>query len=283
MERSEGIGLAIAAVGHVALLALLSARLFVAEEERPVSPTITVQLSDEIGLESTTPTPAVETATSQAPELGEIEPDMNVSEPVARPDTPLPTAAPEPRPSPAPTPKPAREKPKPAEKKPAPETRRPPEKKPSAPPAAKAQAKPAPAPESKPRGSRLGKDFLKGTSNTESDSTDTNSTAKAGAAEVAALEREIGRKLKPHWTAPTGGDAELLITRVSWSMRSDGSLTGGMSCRQVGKVTPSNSPQVDLHCERAKAAIKRAAPFNSLPDKFYDAWKDVVFNFDRKL
>ena len=255
MEKSEGIGLAIAATGHLALLGILSVPLLWPEDEKPISPTITVQLSDEIGLEAATPNPSIETAPSEAPELGEVDPDAALAPLEAPVTAPIQPRAETPKPS-------AKPPPKPVERKPA--------------------DTPAPKPEKKPRGSRIGKDFLKGVGSTDSESADPNPPAKASAQQVAALNSIIANQIKPHWTAPTGADAELLVTRVSWSMTSNGSLTGSMTCKQVGQVTPSNRPQVDLHCERAKAAIKRAAPFSSLPDKFYDEWKSVVFNFDRR-
>ncbi len=256
MEKSEYFGLTIAAIGHVLLFAALSLSINWADEPvTPPAPTITVQLSEEIGLESTAPTPAEDPAPLIAPEIGEMEPVPDITEPQeARPvATPDPTLV-------------APKKPSPVAKKPEP----------------KKIAKKTPV--KKKRTSRLAGDFLGGKTDTPSTSKNTNApAAKAGAAEMAALEREIARKLKPHWTAPTGADDSLLITRVSWSMNKDKRVTGTPRCRQIGKVTPSNRSQVGLHCERAKAAIMRAQPFSSLPDKFYDAWKDVVFSFDRKL
>ena len=283
MERSETIGLGVAAAGHVLLLALLSLQLGKDVELPPPSPSITVQLSDEIGLESTAPDPSQEPAPLVTPDQGEIAPAQSRPEPLPSPfESPPENARPTPAPErPAPTRPTASPKPKPR-----------PKPTPKASPA-KTEAKSRPAPAAKPAGkpaetprkrtSRLSGNFLDGTSDSKSDSTDTRPAAKAGAAEQAALEREIARKLKPHWTAPTGADAELLVTRVSWSMDTNGRVTGTPSCRQTGKVTASNRPQVELHCERAKAAILKAQPFNTLPDKFYDVWKNVVFSFDRKL
>ena len=281
MEKSETIGLGIAAAGHVLLLALLSLQLGKGIELPPPSPSITVQLSDEIGLESTAPNPTQEPAPLVTPDQGEIEPAQSPPDTLPSPfDSPPDNARPTPSPErPAPARPTASPKPKPQPKsKPSPPKADP---KPRNTPAPKSNSKSADTP--KPRTSRLSGNFLDGTSDSKSDSTDTRPAAKAGAAEMAALEREIARKLKPHWVAPTGADAELLITRVSWSMDTNGRVTGRPSCRQTGKVTASNKPQVDLHCERAKAAIMKAQPFSTLPGKFYDVWKNVVFNFDRKL
>lgn len=261
MEKSEGIGLAIAATGHLALLGILSAPLLWPEDEKPISPTITVQLADEIGLEAATPNPSETASLSGAPDIG--EPQEDASEALSPDNADIPDAAPTPSPTPAASPRPAPKKPKP----------------PAAAP--KPPAKPAPTPK-KPRNTNFNEQFADGVGGNDPAPSQNDAPAKASAQQVAALNSIIANQIKPHWTAPTGADAELLVTRVSWSLSSNGSLTGTMSCRQVGKVTPSNRPQVDLHCERAKAAIKRAAPFSSLPDKFYDEWKSVVFNFDRR-
>jgi hypothetical protein len=89
--------------------------------------------------------------------------------------------------------------------------------------------------------------------------------------------------LRPHWTAPSGLDAELLISTVSWDLNADGSLRGTPRCRtDPASISESNRPQAGLHCERAIRAVQRAAPFN-LPDQFYDRWKALEWQFDRRL
>jgi hypothetical protein len=89
--------------------------------------------------------------------------------------------------------------------------------------------------------------------------------------------------LRPNWAAPSGLEAELLVSTVSWELNPDGSLKGTPRCRTApSSITASNRPQADLHCERAIRAVQRAAPFN-LPDQFYDRWKALEWQFDRRL
>ncbi|WP_167348195.1 cell envelope integrity protein TolA, partial [Acidovorax delafieldii] len=69
MEKSERLGLSVAVVGHVALFGVLSLGIASRSElKMPVKP-IEVQLTDEVGLESESPTPNVEAATATAPEI----------------------------------------------------------------------------------------------------------------------------------------------------------------------------------------------------------------------
>ena len=83
--------------------------------------------------------------------------------------------------------------------------------------------------------------------------------------------------------APSGLEAELLVSTVSWDLNPDGTLRGTPRCRtDPASITASNRPQAGLHCERAIRAVQRAAPFK-LPEQFYDRWKALEWQFDRKL
>jgi len=107
--------------------------------------------------------------------------------------------------------------------------------------------------------------------------------ATFGSAERAALSSAITRQLRPHWNAPTGVDAEKLVSIVSWKLNPDGSLKGRPTCQtRSSSVTESNRPQAGLHCERAIRAVQLAAPFN-LPEQFYSRWDDLEWQFDRRL
>lgn len=135
MEKSERLGLSVAVVGHVALFAALSLGIASRSElKMPVKP-IEVQLTDEVGLESESPTPNVEAATATAPEIAPTvekaapaatsEPEPAPPPPVKRPEPPAPKAIERPappkpkaaeKPRPAPVPKPARSTPPPPAK-----------------------------------------------------------------------------------------------------------------------------------------------------------------------
>jgi len=254
MEKAEKIGLGIAAVGHVALFGALSFSILSDTSDAFRNKPIEVMIADEVGLESAAPDPAMVTpATSVAPELGAPEESSFVElEPLPEP----PKA--EAKPTPAVTPAPVSREP-----------RRRPDKPASV--AAKAEPKPKP----KPRGSRLGDDFLKGVTDAPSVSRNQNIAAeKASASAVASLQRELYRLVKQKWRPPTGADAELLRTKVTARLDPEGRIIGTPTATTTG-ITPSNRSQVEIHQERAIAAVQLAAPYTTFPEKFYDEWKVI--------
>lgn len=254
MEKAEKIGLGIAAAGHVALFGVLSFSILSDTSDAFRNKPIEVMIADEVGLESAAPDPAMVTpATSVAPELGPPEESSFV------------------KPEPLPEPPKAEAKPKPAVT-PAPVSREP-QRRPDKPASVAAKAEPKPQP--KPRGSRLGDDFLKGVTDAPSVSRNQNIAAeKASAAAVASLERELYRLVKQKWRPPTGADAELLRTTVTARLDSDGRIIGTPTATTTG-ITPSNRSQVDVHQERAIAAVRLAAPYTTFPEKYYDEWKVI--------
>jgi outer membrane biosynthesis protein TonB len=276
MDRAEATGLGVATAGHLALLAALTFGLATTRLPVPKSDPIEVSFVDEVGLESTVPTPAaVEPAALLAPEEGPPEAAMPAPpqiQPVAQPQP----AVRAPAPAPAPAPKAAQPKPSPPPPKPA---ARAVAAKPNAAPAkpAKAAAKPA---ATRPTGRLSG--LLTGVSdrNTESRST-AAPAATAGPAVQASLGAEVRRQLKPHWKAPTGADAEQLRTEVVIALAQDGRVT---DIRIVGTTgqTASNRPQVPLHREQAERAVRLASPFR-LPAQYYEAWKSLRVTFDKRL
>ena len=269
LSTEETVGIGVAIVAHVALAAGLA--WHATREVPPIVPTerVTVSLATEVSLESTAPDPSAEPAASFAPVLTDIpqaprepltappvEPSAApTSTPRAVPTTPptsRPTARPTTRPTPAPTPR-ARNTPRPT---------------------------PTPAPTRRAGGSRLGADFVEGAGASEGDSG--TPAATFGTSERAALVSAITRQLRPHWTAPSGVDVELLVSRVNWRLNRNGSLNGRPTCRTLSGVNDSNRPQASLHCERAIRAVQLAAPFN-LPEQFYSRWDDLEWDFDRRL
>lgn len=254
MEKAEKIGLGIAAAGHVALFGALSFTILSDTSDAFRNKPIEVMIADEVGLESAAPDPAMVTpATSVAPELGTPEESSFV------------------QPEPLPEPPKAEAKPKPAVA-PAPISREP-RRRPDKP--ASTTARTEPKPQTKPRGSRLGDDFLKGVTDASSVSRNQNIAAeKASPAAVASLERELYRLIKQKWRPPTGADAELLRTTVTARLDSNGRIIGTPTATTTG-ITPSNRSQVEIHQERAIAAVQLAAPFTTFPEKYYDEWKVI--------
>lgn len=318
MERAEKIGLGVATAGHVLLFGLLSAGFLATPNPLKLkTPPMEVSMVDEVALQSTAP------QISTAPPPPSIAPEQGPTEDAA----PVPEPAPAPEPTPQPTPKevakPAPAKPQPAPKKPAPAKKEVAKAKPKPAPEkptpkakptpakpnpakaktdakAKADTKPAAKPKAdaparasgqgkadKPKGSLLGKDFLKGI--------DTNAdaprrppapapAAAMGAAQKSALDAELRRQLKPHWRPPSGADADKLVTLLEVRLDKSGAVIGTPQVIDQLGVTASNRPQAKLHAERAIQAVKLASPFRNMPPEFYDQWKWLrPLRFDARL
>jgi len=264
-QREERIGLAVAIIAHAALIALLVIRPPAGDIVRPPE-RITVTLSDEVGLKSTSPDPFHDAAPDIAPTIGEPPaPEPKIAE-----------AAP-----PRPVPAPVAERPRPAPviaQRTAPDTRE--RRRPDRPAL-------APSPASRPSqsvgGSRIGSDFLSGVRGGTGTEQSGRPLADAyGPRVVSALRGAITRQLKPHWIAPQGVDAEKLVTVLAWDLNEDGTLDGPPRVvRQYG-ITATNRAQASRHAELAVRAVQLAAPFD-LPDAYYDKWKRVQFDFDKSL
>lgn len=296
MENSERLGLSVAVIGHVALFAALSVGIASRKELKMPTEPIAVQLTDEVGLVSTAPTPTQEAATAAAPELApEIEKPAPAPEPepvpapaVQRPAPPAPKtierpAPPKPkaaeRPRPAPVPKPARATPPPPAKPQATAAEKPKPVAPANTADRRRPDRPTPAPSSNPaRAPRLGSNFLEGVTDKASTSrAQTPPAAVAGPSVVASLQRELLRQVKPHWVPPTGADAEQLRTKVSVRLDESGNIVGSPTATTTG-ITASNRAQEALHKERAIAAVRRAAPFK-FPPQFYSEWQTIEPTF----
>lgn len=308
LRREEGIGLALAILAHAGLVALIvvqpPSRPAVAPPER-----ITVTLSDDVALTSTSPNPAAEAAPDVAPDLGEPappEPEVLPVPPRPEPPRPAPPKPVPPLPKPVP-PKPVPPKPAPAKPvtkpapAPVPKPRVTPAPQPSARPVARPSASASPVarpaarpstpaataaarPQARPGASRIGKDFLPGVPNAPaSGQASTPPAAAAGPAVKSALSGAISRELKQHWLSPQGAEAEKLVTILSWNLNQDGSLAGyPVVVRQEG-ITDANRPQAARHAEQAIRAVQLAAPFN-LPPEHFAIWKRVTsFRFDKRL
>lgn len=307
MERAEKTGLGIAAAGHVALFVLLSLSLFSARVPKPpLADPMDVQFVDKVGLASAAPKVSQEApAPSEAPEKGppeETAPPPPKAEPAPQPK---PTPAP-PKPTPAPPrPEPKPEKPKPEPRpKPAPEKPRPEKPKPekAKPAPEKAQKKPDKAkPEkqqglssdflkdlpkdkpgkAKPKGSRLGSDFLKGLSPSKAPGKSSAPRASAVSAQsMAGLVALIASKVKPCYNPPAGGaDAGQITTILSIRMNRDGSVADVTTGAQSG-VNASNHAYARQMADAARRAVLRCSPITGLPANLYEGgWSDFDFRF----
>lgn len=251
LHREQRLGLVVAILAHAGLLTLL-----VLEPPRqtvaPPPERMSVTLSDQVALTSTSPEPAAEPAPDTAPELG------MVPEPLAL-VTPQPALQPEPRPV------------EPAARSPLPLPR----------------ASQSPAPSPRPRtatASTIGSDFLKGVPGAQASGTARTPPAAAiGPAVQSSLISAISNQLKPNWLVPQGPEAEKLVTVLAWNLNVDGSLAGTPRLVRQDGITDANRAQAARHLEMAVRAVQLAEPFE-LPAEYYDAWKRVGnFRFHRGL
>lgn len=251
LRNDEKIGLGAAVALHGALVAVLLMQA-VRSDVAVFPERIAVSLATEVGLDAASPDPVSESRASIAPTLA---------------------------PEAAPAPESAKPDPRTALSQTAPSRDR---SRPDRPTPNQTATPPRPA-SNAGGGSRIGDDFLDGKGSSTTTQETRAPAAAFGRAERAALASAITRQLRPNWSAPSGLEAELLVSTVTWELNPDGSLKGTPRCRTAASsITASNRPQAGLHCERAIRAVQRAAPFD-LPDQFYDRWKALEWQFDRRL
>ena len=248
-RKEERVGLLVALLLHLLLVAA-----FILQPSRSevldIPERMTVSLAEEVGLEATAPDPVPESRAAIAPTLAE--------QPTPIPDLP------QPRPSVAPA--------QSQSSVTAPRPRNTPQPRPSATPT-----------EPSGGGSRIGDNFLGGAGNSTTTEETRLPASQIGASAKASIVQAIARQIKPHWNAPSGVDAELLVTILAFELNEDGSLRGRPRVVRQSGDNVSNAPQKSLHAERAIRAVQLAAPFD-LPDEYYNAWKSIRgARFDRNL
>lgn len=263
LTREETVGLALAALGHVALVWVL----VTARPPAPLPPPerVSVTLSDEMGAVSTAPNPQSDPVADKGPDLGEPAP---VPEPVAVPE-PAPqakaSAAPPPRPAPA------------ASQKPAPKQA----------PAKAAQPKAVTAkvnPPAKAGASSFDQLFAKGIPGGSAKGKDqTPAASQASAQQIASWSSSINARVRGPWNScPVSGlDVGKLRAAVRFTLDRSGQVDA-IADFDVTGVTPSNQPQVKPFKDCAVRAIRLAAPFVGLPAEFYDQWKNRRLNFRKE-
>lgn len=313
MDRSEKIGFGVAVIGHGVLFGLLSVGFLATPNpaKLPQQP-VEISLVPDVALEATAPQSVTPPAPSIAPDIGAPEdaapPEPEEAEPDPEPEPTPP--APEPRPVP---PKPAPQKPappkpappKPTPPKPAPAPRpapaakpRPPasEKtapakparatassapartaaasaKPAKPAAAKGAGSSATATNARPRGSRLGSDFLKGLSDQPSPSkSDAPRAAKLSAQAAASIGSAILRQVQPcaDRQVTPGPGAERIRVTINLRLNRDGTLAARPTISDHAGVDDENRRYVARVDDLAIATFTGCSPLRGLPDALYD-------------
>lgn len=317
MDRADRAGLAVAALGHLALLALLTFGLVWRKPpvKPPVTDTMDVQLVDAVGLRSAAPQPASEapremtapeqSAPAEAPPP-EPEPATQPPSPkLAPPEVKPAPAQPKPPPKPAPEPKPAPKavpSPQPAPIKPAsPKEEAKPAK--TAPTAKATPAKPASrlsdilkdvrsaarnehpggTPDAKPgraAAQRLGPDFLKGVLGKSAGTGEHAHAAVSGVA-MNGLGAAIRRQIQPCYDlGGLGGTPAMQITTVlQLRFNQDGSVAGTPQLVEQQGVDDGNRAYAKQMVEVSRRAVLRCAPLKLPAELYAGGWENIVLNF----
>jgi hypothetical protein len=132
----------------------------------------------------------------------------------------------------------------------------------------------------KAKGSRLGKDFLKGLSADKSASK--SDAPRASAISPLALNgigALIKQQVKPNYNPPSGGaDSASIVTTLNITMARDGSVS---SVEVVGHrgVNSANSAYVKQADDAAIRAVRRSSPLKLPPDLYDGGWENITLNF----
>lgn len=292
MDRAEKVGLGVAAVGHVALFALLSASFLVPRKEMPVAPPMDVSLVDQVALEAAAPTTTEAPAASRAPEIGPPE-DAAPPAPAEAAPEPEPVA-PAPQPKPAPPPKPAPVA-KPQPQKPAP----PAPTKAKTPPKPAAAAKPTPAKpaatrgsgtqvaaaQTRPRGGSLG-DIMKGIV-AESEPKARGTTPRAAtmnATALAGIQDAIRRQIQPcaDRQVDPGPGANEISTVLNLRFNADGTLSATPTMVRQSGADGENARYKQRVVDLGIAALRACSPLR-LPAEYYrtaaGGWSNLNFTW----
>ena len=320
MERSEKIGLGAAGVVHIVLFGLLSVGFL--ETPNPIKlkqQPVEVSLVKDVALESAAPATIEAPSQAVAPDVGEPE---EAPPPAEAPPEPVPAPEREPAPVPKPAPRPAPPKPappKPAPPKPAPAPKPVPKPQPAPKPkpaaAEKAPAKPTPAKQqsassatskakappaasrgsgktetataAKPRGSRLGNDFLKGLTAERSNARESDAppaAARVDGRALAAIQQAIARQIQPcaDRQVDPGPGANQIVTALNLRLNRDGTLSATPTVvRQTG-VDDDNRRYARRVVDLGVAAFKGCSPLK-LPAEYYatanGGWSNINYNW----
>lgn len=265
LSQDEAVALGVAVLAHVGLVAAL-VYLKPADIPPPPPERMSVTISDETGLVSTSPDPQADPAPDSGPVVGDMVPPP-VPQPVEAAKAELrPVVAP-PRPVPLVPPKPAQQQVRQPQTNPTP-----------------------PRPGTRPGNSRFDSAFGDGIPGGNPAGKGKGAPAQIEGATVtgdvrSALAASITRQLRPKWRgrAPQGLDADKLVTYLTWDLNADGTLAGTPRVVRQEGITPANRAQAARHAEEAIKAVRLVGRFD-LPPQYYSAWKHVAsFRFDRSL
>jgi outer membrane biosynthesis protein TonB len=243
-----------------------------------------------------TPKPLVE-------KIGEAKPTENPNSKVVDKPEIVPTADQlQPKPEPEKKPEPKKAEPKPPEPKPEPKQafakeepkpdpiaealkkdntkpEKKPEKKAETPPPKKQEPKQQPKFSSSQIAALLDKRDPQRRAATGSTLSDAPSLGTAKGAAVTLSQNELDvlrRRLKSCWTAPQGLDSREIVVTVQILFNKDGSLS-----TEPRVLNRDSRPLFLAASESVLRAVRSCAPYTFLPVAKYEAWKDIIIDFDQ--
>lgn len=263
MDRAERIGLGVALAAHAALFVALSFGLLTRPDETPPRDAVSITLTDEIGVESSSPSLAEAAPAPLAPEMGppEVVPPEPESSPAPRVET---------------APPPPATRPTPQRREPPPRTRRETRSEPAERPRRPAQRQ---------RGSRLA-GITEGLGQNPSESASRSSSAATiTGAERSSYMALIGQQIRPcvNRQSTPGPGAEQINTSLSIRFDRDGSLSARPSVQRQTGVNDDNRRYAERVRDLAIASVMGCAPIDGLPPDLYRAangqgWNTVTVN-----
>lgn len=289
MERAEKIGLGVAGAGHVILFGLLSIGFLATPNPLKLkSEPVEVSLVKDVGLEATAPQAVEPPAQSIAPDQGAPE-DAAPPAPMEAAPEPAPALAAPPAPAPKPAPAAKPRPPKPAAEKAS--TKPTPSKRTAAvtprtpPAAARGSGSSADSRTTRPRGSRLGDDFLKGLTTEPSRSrSQTPRAAKIDARALASIKQAIERQIQPcaDRQVDPGPGANEITTVLNLRLSKDGTLAATPTMVRQSGLSGENQRYAQRVTDLGIAAFKGCSPLR-LPPEFYDTpnggWNNINYNW----
>lgn len=291
MDRAEKTGLGVAAAGHIVVFGLLSATWLATRPQLPPPPpALDVSLVDEVGLEAQAPATIEAPAPSVAPEIGKPEdaPPPAKLEAAPEPAPPKPQPAPTPPPKPAAVAKPAPPKPAPPAPKQAAAPAKPAAASKPTPVAAKAAGTNVAATTPRPRGGRLGADFLKGiVAEPSPGKAETPRAAKIDARALAGIQDAISRQIQPcaDRQVDPGPGANEIVTVLNLRLNRDGTLASTPTMVRQSGIDDGNSRYARRVADLGVAAFKGCSPLR-LPAEFYQTasggWSNLNYTWKLK-
>jgi hypothetical protein len=98
-----------------------------------------------------------------------------------------------------------------------------------------------------------------------------------------ALMAQVRAQLKPHWIPPSEPDARRIRTLVRIRLARDGSLADTPAVIRQDGLDATNRDHAAAHAARALEAVRLAAPFRGLADRYYPVWKTMILDFNERL